>query len=68
MSRDQYEHAPVIHAALTCTVMLCNTAIRIVNALIRHSVHKHNAHAGSGPLDFLNRPDAIEEIEEIEAP
>jgi hypothetical protein len=63
MTTTQYEHKPLVTATLIATVMICNTAIRIANAWIQHSVQKHNASAGAGATEFLKWPDAIEQVE-----
>ena len=63
MSTTTYEHKPLVTTALIATAMICNTAIRIANAWIWHSVQRHNATAGTGATAFLNRPDEIERVE-----
>lgn len=63
MTTTQYEHKPLVTTALIATVMICNTAIRIANAWIQHSVLRHNATAGTGATSFLSWPDAIENVE-----
>lgn len=44
--------------------MICNTAIDIANAWIKHSVLRHNANAGSGNPSFLSWPEDIKKYEE----
>lgn len=63
MSTTPYEHKPLVTTVFFATAMICNTAIRIANAWIWHSVQRHNAVAGPGATAFLSRPDEIERVE-----